>query len=85
MRNKSSNFLKLEENLRDSFIVNQQVILLGENQETEPVQVKNKLLHAPLLHTPVHDHAAVPGQAGAETSGRHKSLPGWEAEGMAAS
>ena len=80
MRNKSSNFLKLEENLRDSFIVNQQVILLGENQETEPVQVKNKLLHAP-----VHDHAAVPGQAGAETSGRHKSLPGREAEGMAAS
>lgn len=47
LKNKSSNFLKLEENSRDN-ILKQEVILLGEHQETEPVQEKNKLLHVSL-------------------------------------
>lgn len=46
LKNKS-NFLKLEENSRDN-ILKQEVILLGEHQETEPVQEKNKLLHVSL-------------------------------------
>lgn len=46
LKNKS-NFLKLEENSVD-YILNQEVILLGENQETEPDQEKNKLLHVNL-------------------------------------
>lgn len=50
LKNKS-NFLKLEENSRDN-ILKQEVILLGEHQETEPVQEKNKLLHVSLwLHS----------------------------------
>lgn len=47
LKNKSSNFLKLEENSRDN-ILKQEVILLGEHQETEPDQEKNKLLHVSL-------------------------------------
>lgn len=46
LKNKS-NFLKLEENSRDN-ILKQEVILLREHQETEPVQEKNKLLHVSL-------------------------------------
>lgn len=45
LKNKS-NFLKLEENSRDN-ILKQEVILLWEHQETEPVQ-ENKLLHVSL-------------------------------------
>lgn len=79
LRNKSSSFLKLEENRRGSFILNQQVILLRENQKTEPVQEKNKF-----LHVLVHEHAALPEQVGAETSGVHKSLPSREEAGVTA-
>lgn len=46
LKNKS-NFLKLEENSVD-YILNQEVILLGENQETKPDQEKKKLLHVNL-------------------------------------
>lgn len=50
LKNKS-NFLKLEENSVD-YILNQEVILLGENQETKPDQEKKKLLHVNLwLHS----------------------------------
>lgn len=70
LKNKS-NFLKLEENSTD-YTLNQEVILLEENQKTEPVQEEKKLLHVSLwLHSPA-------GQVGAETSGGHRPLPDWE-------
>lgn len=47
LKNQSSNFPKVEENSID-IMLNQEVILLGENQESEPVQEKNKLLHVSL-------------------------------------